>query len=302
MDHSYIDEHEIAERYILGRLSAREAEAFEEHYLGCPECLDRLEAIEGLRQGLRQEAAHQVAAAAVQLGLLARLSRLARSRTGALIATGALLIALLPSGLLLRRVGELDRELGRSRSELAELAGRQGERGTAGALEAAAATLEARIAESERARQTLATESSAARQALEAERRQRQELSRELEALRRPQGNTPVVPLGLERSAPGTGAEPTVRVQLPSSPGWIVLSLELSDPLYPRYRATLLGPDGRRLWDGADLRPDSQGTLNLLLPTTLLAPGDAAVRVEGIPDGGRSVPIGDFSFRAARGR
>lgn len=299
MDHSYIDEHEIAERYILGHLSAREAEAFEEHYLGCPECLDRLEAIEGLRQGLRQEAAHQVAAAAVQLGLL---SRLARSRAGALIATGALLVALLPSGLLLRRVGELDRELGRSRSELAELAGRQGERGTADALEAAAATLEARIAESERARQTLATESSAARQALEAERRQRQELSRELEALRRPQGNTPVVPLGLERSAPGTGEAPTVRVQLPPSPGWVVLSLELSDPLYPRYRATLLGPDGRRLWDGADLRPDSQGTLNLLLPTPLLAPGDAAVRVEGIPDGGRSVPIGDFSFRTVRGR
>ena len=292
MNHPYIDEHEIAERYILGRLSAREAEAFEEHYLGCPECLDHLEAIEGMRQGLRQEAARQVASAAVQLGLLARLSRLARSRTGALVATAALLIALLPSGLLLRRVGELDRELGRSRSELAQ---RGEDRG-------AAAALEARIAESERARQALATERTAARQALESERRQRQELSRELETLHRPQGNTPVVPLGLERSAPGSGGAPTVRVQLPSSPGWVVLSLELSDPLYPRYRATLLGPDGRRLWDGADLRPDAQGTLNLLLPTALLAPGDAAVRVEGIPDGGRSVPIGDFSFRAVQGR
>ena len=292
MDHSYIDEHEIAERYVLGRLAAQDAQAFEEHYLGCPECLDRLEAVEAMRQGLRQEAARQVAAAAVQLGVLARLSRLARSRSGALLVSAVLLLALLPSGLLLRRVGELHRELGRSR---AELAARQEDRG-------AAAALESRIAQSERARQALEAERAAARQTLEDERRQRQELGRELEALRQPQANTPVVPIGLERSVPGAGGEPTVRIQLPSSPGWVVVSLELADPLYPRYRATLLGPGGRQLWQGTDLRPDAQGTLNLLLPTTLLAPGDAAVRIEGVPDRGRSVPVGDFSFRAVRGR
>jgi hypothetical protein len=292
MDHFHIEEHEVAERYLLGRLAAEEAEAFEEHYLGCPECLDHLEAVEGLRQGLRQEAARQVAAAAIQLGLLGRLARLSRSRTGALLATAALLIALVPSGLLLRRVGQLDRELGRSRAESAE---RQGARNTA-------RSLETRIAESEQTRKSLEAERSTARQALEEERRQRQELTRELETLRQPQVNTPVVPLGMERSGPGASGEPTVRLQLPSSPGWVVLSLEMSDPLYPRYRAALLGPDGRRLWEGTDLRPDAQGTLTLLLPTSLLAPGDSAVRVEGIPDRGRAVAIGDFTFRAVRGR
>ena len=43
MNHIEIEERQIPELYLRGKLSPDEAAAFEEHYLHCQECLDRLE-------------------------------------------------------------------------------------------------------------------------------------------------------------------------------------------------------------------------------------------------------------------
>ncbi len=42
MDHAYIDEHHIAERYLDHALPADELREFEEHIVDCQECADRL--------------------------------------------------------------------------------------------------------------------------------------------------------------------------------------------------------------------------------------------------------------------
>ena len=42
MDHRYIDEHSVAERYLDRKLSAKERVAFEAHVVDCQECTDRL--------------------------------------------------------------------------------------------------------------------------------------------------------------------------------------------------------------------------------------------------------------------
>src|SRR5919109_357409 len=52
MEHSYVDEHNIADCYVLGKLSAEERLRFEEHCENCMQCSDQLEAIDGLRTGL----------------------------------------------------------------------------------------------------------------------------------------------------------------------------------------------------------------------------------------------------------
>ena len=41
-DHSYIDEHKLAERFVKGQLRKHERESFERHYVECPECMDRV--------------------------------------------------------------------------------------------------------------------------------------------------------------------------------------------------------------------------------------------------------------------
>jgi hypothetical protein len=42
MDHRYIDEHSVAERYIENTLSKEDCTEFEAHIVDCQECLDRL--------------------------------------------------------------------------------------------------------------------------------------------------------------------------------------------------------------------------------------------------------------------
>jgi hypothetical protein len=53
MNREYISEHNVVERYLMGRLSDEELAAFEERCLWDQEVLDELEAAERLREGLR---------------------------------------------------------------------------------------------------------------------------------------------------------------------------------------------------------------------------------------------------------
>jgi hypothetical protein len=52
MDRQYIEEHGVIERYLHGKLTHDEQQAFEEAYLADPELLEQLELAERLQQGL----------------------------------------------------------------------------------------------------------------------------------------------------------------------------------------------------------------------------------------------------------
>ena len=45
MDHTEIEELQVVDRYLMGKLPEADAGRFEEHYLGCPRCLDELEVV-----------------------------------------------------------------------------------------------------------------------------------------------------------------------------------------------------------------------------------------------------------------
>src|SRR5262245_53314108 len=53
MDHRHAQELDLADRYVMGQLTTDESAQFEEHFVDCSLCLDRLEATNGLVQGLR---------------------------------------------------------------------------------------------------------------------------------------------------------------------------------------------------------------------------------------------------------
>lgn len=105
MDHSYIEEHQIVDLYLMGQLPAEEAERFEEHYLHCQECLGRLQVAEKLQRGFKRAAAQDVAkaAAAQRVGMLAWLVRATRSPRAGLAAAALLAVALVPAGLMVRQ-------------------------------------------------------------------------------------------------------------------------------------------------------------------------------------------------------
>jgi hypothetical protein len=63
MDHNYIDEFDIVERYLARRLAEGETAEFEEHFVDCLECVGRLETTKAFVDGLRRVASDRAAAA-----------------------------------------------------------------------------------------------------------------------------------------------------------------------------------------------------------------------------------------------
>ncbi len=97
MDHAYIAEQSLIERYHRGDLPPEEEIRFEAHFMACPECTAELEAARGFRLGIKKVAAEEAVRAqtVVQVSLLARLARYSRQWPAAL--TGALAAVLLTS-------------------------------------------------------------------------------------------------------------------------------------------------------------------------------------------------------------
>lgn len=116
--HDEIEERHVAQRYVAGRLSAEEEERFEEHYLHCHECQERLELAESLDRGLKQVAFEEmlVPAVAASAGRLAQ-----RLRMRGWLVAAFLAAALLPAAWLALEVGRLGRALDGAEGTIAEL-------------------------------------------------------------------------------------------------------------------------------------------------------------------------------------
>lgn len=66
MEHDDAIEQDLASRYLSGGLAPEQREAFEEHFIDCPQCLDALESADGLQRGLRSIAAQDAPNAGIQ--------------------------------------------------------------------------------------------------------------------------------------------------------------------------------------------------------------------------------------------
>lgn len=86
MDHAYIEEHGLIDLYHRGQLPPEEEPGFEEHFVGCPECQERLQMARGFQRGLKTVVMEDVAKA----GLLAWLVRRRWLAVAALILAAVL--------------------------------------------------------------------------------------------------------------------------------------------------------------------------------------------------------------------
>src|ERR1700704_867366 len=98
MNHAEIEEQQIVDRYVRGTLPAEEVARFEEHYLSCPDCLDRLDLAESMNRGFKRAAGRAPVRVVRQLAVVAWLARLGRSRQAAVLAMALLVAVLLPWG------------------------------------------------------------------------------------------------------------------------------------------------------------------------------------------------------------
>jgi Putative zinc-finger len=283
MEHSYIEEHNIDSRYLFGDLSVEEQRRFEEHFIDCRHCRDRLKAVEGLRAGLQTVAAEEASRsrAYVQAGLLARVLRLRRT---ALLAGVALLVAL--------PVAFLSWEWSSARRDLAR-------------VEQSSAEWQRKYEEREQAARNLATEmqeSFAQLDQLAAQlAREREERVRLADQLNKAVGTETVVPifaLSVTRGDAQDSSQPVEEITIPRSSKFIILSLELEpDPDIQSYRATLSTTGGRSVWSKSNLKPSSKDALALSLNSSLFKPDNYRLTLEGLAVGGRYVPVAQSAFR-----
>jgi hypothetical protein len=283
MNHDYIQEHQVIDRYVMGRLSEAEADRFEDHYLTCNECVRQLDLAQQFQVGFRQVAAEEAT------GLLAILTAVLRSRRGLVLGSAlAVALGLALFALLSVRTARLGRDLEAARAQLAQTE----ERGAEEARRAAAA---GRELESLRAR--LKEEQARLAGALSGEKAARDRLAKESGRARLPQAaGVWLVTLVPARSGPAAG-EPFQRITLAPKTQWVVLQLDLDLSGPDPYRVTLQRRDGTTVWSESGLRPGPAGTLAVGVEPSLLVPGDYRLLVESQPSSGRPFPVSRFSFR-----
>jgi hypothetical protein len=288
MDHRRIEEMNVPELYATGRLSSEDEDDFETHLLECRECREQVAWADDFGASVRTvavEAVEEAARAATRAGFLVWLAR--RGAAVRMGLTAALLVlAALPAWLLVER-SSLQAELAKARNvaERAERPAPATQTVPAPQGPDPAVTTE---------RDRLAQERSRLQEELSQEREAREALASRMAALTRPQVNTAVVSLGVVRGMSGAG-----EVELGPDPEWIVLSLELPAADHATYRATLFDAAGRKVWHGDGLLPTASDTLNVLVYSDLLKPGEYRLSLEGV-DGGQAVPAGEIPFRVRR--
>lgn len=275
MEHEQIAEHNVVERYVLGRLTPEEEERFEVHLLECPECRLQVEREDDFQDSLHTVAAEEAVRATVQVGVIAWLSR----RRGWLLVAALLLLAFFPLWLLRER-SRLQGEIGQLQAALAHPPA------APAPAPAAPSTPAGDPAEKEKLRAEIAAQKDA-----------NSKLSEQLARLSRPQVNIPIFSLGFLRGDEGTAN----RVTLGRQPRWIVLAVELPPETAKSYRAALTTAGGKTLWEGEGLIPTADGTVTLSLDSGKLEPGPHRLRLTAVDAQGRTAPAGEIPFEVQRG-
>src|SRR5437879_6393957 len=120
MDHPYIQEHQIISLYLMGKMAPAERVDFEEHLVGCRQCLDELELTDDFRQTLRHVVAENGGRATAPRVLTTWLSAFGARRPTSLLTATALALAGFAALFFLAQDRRFGRELERTRTVSAD--------------------------------------------------------------------------------------------------------------------------------------------------------------------------------------
>src|SRR5690242_4125541 len=96
MDHEQIDQLNLVDRYVMGKLPDDERDRFEEHFVACPQCTERLQTARDFVRDFRLLAAEQAAQGEGwrPAGALSKLGQMFQRRTLFWAVVGLLVLAL----------------------------------------------------------------------------------------------------------------------------------------------------------------------------------------------------------------
>jgi len=290
MDHPFIEEHNIPYLYLLGKLPAEEQEHFEEHFIVCPECLNRLETAESFIDSLKTIATEDILRpqAYVQAGILAWLAQLSRKRQAMLLSIMILLLLALPAALFVAEMKRVRGELAQARLAYVD---RQRQ------FEEKRQTVQKLEKELQETRQKSSEQRQHLKTALEPE---RQESSRLADGANRPgrlHSTATVFSLINTRSADPTQPSPKNEIVISRSSQLIVLSPDFDpDPNIQTYRGAITTDDNRPVWRGDKLQLNLKGTIELGFSARLFRSSDYLFTLEGLTKQGNYIHISKYPF------
>jgi hypothetical protein len=96
--------------------------------------------------------------------------------------------------------------------------------------------------------------------------------------------------LGLSR-----GSSEAKDIALPRAPRWMVFSIEMDTTQFPSYRAILIDPSGKTIWQQTGIQPGSPDAIGVTVPSNLLASGSYTLIVQPSTQAGAT--LSRFSLR-----
>jgi hypothetical protein len=262
MDHAYIKEHNIVDRYDIGKLSAAECASFEEHFVDCPECQSQLSTARDFRLALRAatlEERHVTALAPAALP-----AAVPAWRWALLGAAACLAVLAVPALFLIRETRHLNGEVGRLNNVAQSWQQRyEAEHQTNRDLQSRMAL-------------PVIPSGSAHAPALAS-----------------------VFPLSVTRGGDPDGSEPVDRVVVSNSLPWVVLLLDSDGHDFQSFRATLAQSNGQVLWRADHLTPADSNTIAITLPSSLFHPDNYLLTLDGLTRNGGYAVAGHYSFRVS---
>ncbi len=287
MDHKYIEQFDLIDRYLMGRLVAEESERFEEHFIDCPECINRLKTTRDFREGFKQFALEEVKQ---EKGRERKRSRWfswewPSVKNWAFAAYGVLLVAVLISLFLISRIRGLQFEADQAKNASAEWQRRFEEQ------QQAASSSEQQHQETE---QSLNEQLRGLEAELEDARKQQAESAGTSQAWMRAGINLPIFVLTSVRGGGGQNPANVNEITLSRTSENFVISVPLEgETRYKTYRVTILS-DNHRFWGSTGLKPDRYNSLTIGFNSNFFPAGDYSLKVEGVPGKPDSSLIGIY--------
>lgn len=294
MDHEYIREFDLVERYLMGRLAVEETAEFEAHFVDCQECVAQLKTTKALMDGLRivaRERAPEPPSYEFR-GLFWWLQPTTSRWSLALAAVVLLLVGLVGAVVVSNQIRRSRVEADQARSASAEWERRFEEERQSSSL------TEKRHQDSER---DLTTQIARLRSELENEHKQNiGETAGEQGGPKRPQINFPIFVLATTRgNEPATGSPN--KIALPRSPANFVISVPLEgEGSHKVYSMTILVDHNRPIWTESGLKPDRYNSLSVGFNSAFFRSGVYLLILEGVAENGNASVVAKYSIRVLR--
>jgi hypothetical protein len=279
MNHEYINKSNLIDQYVLGKLTVDEAEAFELHFIECPECVDKLNATTTLVEDLKGLAVQETLVVNRKSVTPAWFIPFRISSPGlwAALACSCIVIAGVFGVFSNRRLTRLESELRQAKDENSVIKQRY-EQGiqTAAQIEKqhedASHQLTKRIDDLE------------------------QKLKNDKATVHSSDDSGINFPIYALVAALRAQDQPPTEVA-PGSKKKFVFSIGLEDGnKFSNYRVTILNSRGTSVWKRSGFKRDQSDSLSLSLPSDFLNSGKYNLRVEGLTPPNEWSTLGNFPF------